>query len=234
MRRTLSIGLATALLAMGFALANAAEPASGPATKPAPTPTTFTEGVDYERLNIVPAPLPTARIEVMEFFSYGCIHCFHFEPLVDAWLKTKPSYVDLVLVPATFRPDFALFARGYYAAQALGVADTLHAKVWDALWVQHREVTDIAQLADLYASLGVDRTKFIDACADPAIEPKLTAVGTLMQQYDVRGTPDLIVARKYRVLLGKMPDATQAFAVVDFLIARERTTRAVTVAALRH
>lgn len=204
----------------------AAKPAPKPAAaEPAPPARTYTDGVEYEKLNIVPAPAPTPRIQVMEFFSYGCIHCFHFEPMVEGWRKQKPADVDLVLVPATFRPDFALFARGYYAAQALGVADKTHAAIWSALWQHNRSVQNVADLADLYASVGVNRNAFVDACADPAIEKKLQRSDELLRQYGVGGTPDIVVAGKYRVLLSKLTSGSQAFDVVNYLIGLERAER---------
>ena len=240
--RTLCIGLATLALGMNVmakssatgktaaptkpAAATAAPAAPKPATPPMPT---FTEGVEYERVdssaaNALAAPVsPAGSIEVMEFFSYGCVHCFHFEPMVEGWRKLKPADVKLVLVPATFRPDFALLARGYYASEALGVSEKVHAAIWDALWKQTRRVDTIADLIDLYQSVGVDRAKFVDACAAPAIEERLKHAGELLVQYGVRGTPDLIVARKYRVLLGKLPNAGQAFEVANYLIGMERS-----------
>lgn len=214
--------------------ATAKPAAKTPAQPAAPVMPRFTEGVEYEKLNVSPAPPQAAHIEVTEFFSYGCIHCFHFEPIVEGWRKQKPADVDLVLVPATFRPDFALFARGYYAAQALGVADKTHAAIWDALWKHERSVRTIADLADLYASVGVDRNAFIDACADPAIEAKLKHATEQLMLFTVAGTPDLLVAGKYRVLLSKLPNAAQAFDVVNYLLGLERAERKQATAAARH
>jgi protein dithiol oxidoreductase (disulfide-forming) len=196
-----------------------------PAPPAAPPPPAYTEGVQYERVTSPQPPMQAGHLEVTEFFSYGCIHCFHFEPYVEAWRKTRAADVDLVLVPATFRSDFALFARGYYASEALGVSEKVHAKIWQALWTQQVTVRDIEQMADLYASVGVDKSQFIDACATFAIEAKLKRAGDLLAAYQVAGTPDLIVAGKYRVLLGKLTNASDAFAVVNYLLGLERDER---------
>jgi thiol:disulfide interchange protein DsbA len=90
-------------------------------------------------------------------------------------------------------------------------------------------------MADLYASVGVDKGQFVDACATFAIESKLKRAGELLALYQVGGTPDLIVAGKYRVLLGKLRSADDAFKVVDYLLGLERAQRQRTAATnLRH
>jgi thiol:disulfide interchange protein DsbA len=232
MRRQLIAGLC--LIALSSTLGTA-KPKAVPAPPAPPAPAPYVEGEQYQRLESPQPPAQAGRLEVTEFFSYGCIHCFHFEPYVEAWRKSHAADVDLVLIPATFRPDFALLARGYYASQALGVADKVHAKIWQALWTQQVTVRDIAQMADLYASVGVDKGQFVDACATFAIESKLKRAGELLALYQVGGTPDLIVAGKYRVLLGKLRSADDAFKVVDYLLGLERAQRQRTAATnLRH
>ena len=207
---------------------NAPAAVTAPATVTAPTtvtsPATFAEGAQYERLSTPLPAAPAGRVTVTEFFSYGCIHCFHFEPVVDAWRKAHRADVDLVLVPATFRADFAMLARGFYASQLLGVAQTVHSGVFDAIWNKKRPAGNVQQMADLYADLGVDRGKFIDACASPEVEEKLKAAAETMVLARVGGTPDLIVAGKYRVLLSGLAKATDAFKVVDYLISLELPT----------
>ena len=194
-------------------------------TPPAAPAVVYKEGVHFERLE-TPQPISVpGRIEVTEFFSYGCIHCFHFEPIVDAWRKQHAADVDLVLVPATFRADFALLARGYYASEALGVATKLHQRVFNSLWIQQMPVGNIVQLTDLYAKLGVDRGAFVDALASSSVETKVKQAGERLEAYMVAGTPDLVVAGKYRVLLANLPNAANAFEVVNYLVDRERNER---------
>lgn len=216
MRFHLLAGLCIAVLSVTPATAKTPAPA-------APPP--FTEGVHYQRLEVPVAPLQTAHIEVTEIFSYGCIHCFRFEPMVEAWRKVKPADVDLVLVPATFRADFALLARGYYASEAMGLAAAAHPMIWDALWKHQRSVKTLDEMADLYAGVGIDRGKFIDACASPGVDARLKRVDELLNAYKVEGTPDLLVAGKYRVLLARLTNASDAFRVVNYLLGLERAER---------
>ncbi len=194
--------------------------AAAPAAAPFPM-ARWQEGTHYERLSEPLPPAPAGRATVIEFFSYACVHCNRFEPIVDAWRKSHRKDVDLLLVPATFRPDFAMFARGYYASAALGVSEKIHQAVFDAVWKKQMPAGNIGLMADIYASVGVDRAKFIDACAAPEIEAKLKSAGELLEQAKVAGTPDLVVAGKYRVLLSGLTNAADAFKVVDYLLALE-------------
>ena len=224
--RHIALGLLLSLVAAA-SLADPATPATpaAPAAPDAAAPP-FVEGAHYERLSTPLPAAPAGRVTVTEFFSYGCVHCFHFEPIVDAWRKSHRKDVDLVLVAATFRPDFAMLARGFYASQVLGVTDQVHEQVFDAIWNKKRPAANLAQMADLYASLGVDRDKFIDACASADVEDKLKQAGDIMQAARVAGTPDLVVAGKYRVLLSGLAKATDAFKVVDYLVNLELPTPA--------
>ena len=86
----------------------------------------FEEGIEYQR--VVP-PQPTddpSKVEVVELFWYGCPHCYHFEPILEAWAKNKPDYVYFKRIPAIFRDSWVPFARAYYTAQVLGVLDRIH------------------------------------------------------------------------------------------------------------
>ncbi|MDT8281435.1 MAG: thiol:disulfide interchange protein DsbA/DsbL, partial [Gammaproteobacteria bacterium] len=90
----------------------------------------YKEGVDYKRVAIQPTDTGDT-IEVLEFFWYGCPHCYHFEPYISDWKKTKPANVEFVRVPAVFRPDWEIQARTYYALSNMGVIEDLHIRIFD-------------------------------------------------------------------------------------------------------
>jgi thiol:disulfide interchange protein DsbA len=175
----------------------------------------------------VPQPqLPltnSGKIEVIEFFSYGCGHCATFQPYVDAWLKrVDTNKVELVYIPATFRPDFALLARGYYAADSLGAAKTTHHGVFNTIFngttPQIRTFNDVVAI---YERLGIKREDFIAAAQKFDVETKLRTAGQLLETFRIEGTPEIIVAGKYRVTGESAGGNDKVFAVVDALIAKE-------------
>jgi len=108
-----------------------------PARAPGGTPI---EGTHYVKLN-QPLTVPPGKIEVIEFFWYGCPHCYHLEPQVNAWLKTIPQDVVFRRVHALPSPAWAAHAQIFYTLQAMGLIDKLHQKVFDAI---HKDNIDLA------------------------------------------------------------------------------------------
>jgi len=170
-----------------------------------------------------PPQTATGKIEVIEFFSYGCGHCAVFQPEVDAWLKRiDTSKVELVYIPATFRPDFALLARGYYAAEALGVAKSTHHGVFNAIFGSNtHSIRSFNDVAAIYEKLGVKSADLTAAAQKFDVENKLRRANDLLQVFRVDGTPTIIVAGKYRVTGESAGGNDKVFAVVDELIAKE-------------
>lgn len=188
--------------------ANAADPTGGPGYFP-----------------ITPPQLSAVedKVEVIEVFSYGCIHCAQFQPQVDAWLKhIDPNTVQFTYLPATFNPYFSLMARGYFAANSLGAVSATHQKIFHALFEENKPVRSIDDLADLYESLGVNRAAFLKAAQSFFVESQLRRAGELSQAYAVDGTPTIIVAGKYRVTGESAGATSKVFTVVDQLIAKEK------------
>ena len=198
----------------------AALAATGPAAA-----VTLTEGVEYERLA---APEPThdpQKIEVLEVFSYGCIHCFELEQALRAWKARLPPDVDLQYLPATFRPEFQLYARGFYATEALGQLEATHTRVFDAVWKEGRQIRSLGDLANLYAGLGVDRTRFFEAAQSAENRAAVDAAYDKIRRLKVDGTPALYVAGRYRVLPTLIYTQEELLQRVDALIALERAER---------
>ena len=189
------------------------------------TPLLLVEGQKYA---LLPTPEPTAtgkKIEVLEVFSYGCIHCFEFEPAMREWQKHIPKDVQLRLMPATFNVNFAMYARGYYAAEALGVAKKLHEQVWDAIWVKKLEVPNIDALANLYLRLGVDHDKFMAAAKSPEVESALISASRKSERMKLGATPTLYVDGKYQVLLTGVTSFDDIIQRLDALILKVRAER---------
>src|SRR4051812_20023342 len=76
------------------------------------------------------------RVEVLEFFWYGCPHCYSLEPVIEAWSKKLPADVELRRVPAVFNDRWALDAAIFYTFDSLGLLEKLHRPLFDAI---HRD-----------------------------------------------------------------------------------------------
>ncbi|GAB2553611.1 thiol:disulfide interchange protein DsbA/DsbL [Rhodanobacter koreensis] len=163
-------------------------------------PAPYTEGNEYVTL---PAPYQryssAGKVEVVEVFSYGCIHCAHFAPIAEKLRKELPAGVTFKLVPAPFNAEWLPFARAYYAADQLGVVDRTHLQLFAAKFDQHYPINSMDELADFYAREGVDRAKFLSIATSPEATAKLKSDLSLIQHWQVDGTPSIVVDGKYRV-----------------------------------
>jgi thiol:disulfide interchange protein DsbA len=185
------------------------------------TPEEFKPGTDYDLVN---PPQPTAdpsKVEVMEFFWYGCPHCYHFEPDLNAWLKKKPDSVAFIRQPAVFNEHWAAHAKAFFTAEALGVLDKMHADFYDAIQNQKQTLESEDDLAKFFGEHGVADADFRKAYKSFAVDAKMRQAMGLAAKYGVTGTPSLIVNGKYLVSPGKAKSFPRMIEITNALITQE-------------
>lgn len=163
-------------------------------------------GKDYSLLNS-PQPTSTKKIEVLEFFFYGCSHCFHLHPLLNAWEKTMPKDVELTFVPTVFRDSWEPMASTFYALESMGQQQQLHDALYRAWNEQNMALVEEDKIADFVAKHGVDRAKFTAAYGSFSMQSKVTRAKQMIRSYAISGTPTLVVDGKY-VIEGLQPEDT--------------------------
>jgi thiol:disulfide interchange protein DsbA len=182
-------------------------------------------GVEYHELS-TPQPTDTAgKIEVLEFFWYGCPHCYNFEPILSAWVKKLPKDVQFRRVPAMFNDEYAQGARAFYALDAIGEEERVHKALFDAVHTGSRlRVADEAALTEWLGKQGVDTKKFAAAYRSFSVEGKLKRAAQLTQAYKFDGVPSMVVNGRYVVNTDKVTSFDQLLAITDFLIDQSRKT----------
>jgi protein dithiol oxidoreductase (disulfide-forming) len=163
-------------------------------------------GKEYSLLN-PPQPTETKKIEVLEFFFYGCSHCFHLHPLLSSWEKTMPKDVQLTFVPTIFRDSWEPMAHTFFALESLGQREQLHDALYRAWNEQNMTLVDEDKIADFVAQHGVDRAKFMAAYDSFTVQSKVARAKQMIRSYGIDGTPTLIVDGKY-VIEGLQPEDT--------------------------
>ncbi|MBB6243486.1 thiol:disulfide interchange protein DsbA/DsbL [Rhodanobacter sp. MP1X3] len=180
----------------------------------------YTEGSEYVTL---PGPAQRysaeGKVEVVEVFSYGCIHCAHFAPIAEKLRKELPPGVVFKLMPAPFSAEWLPFARAYYAAKQLGVVDRTHLQLFADKFGQNYPINSMDELADFYARQGVNRADFMRIATSDEVTAKLKSDLALMQKWQVDGTPTLVIDGKYRVT--GATDQEQLAAIALWLAKRE-------------
>lgn len=203
--------LKRALMAMALVACSAQSGADGQ----------FQEGVHFETIS--PAVSPgKERVEVVEVFSYSCVHCATFDPYVEKWAHELPENVEFKRVPAVFNPSWEPFARAYYTAEVLGVLDETHEPLFQALHTERQPLRSLQDLAGFYAQHGVDEAEFMKTAQSFAVETKLRRSKTLVPRYGVGATPTMIVNGRYRATGSQAGGFEELLAVVDDLVAREQ------------
>lgn len=186
----------------------------------------YREGEHYLKLDSEVRPRNPAKIEVVELFSYGCPHCFTFEKPVEAWKQQQPEDVDFWRSPVTWNAQATLQARVYYTAQALGVLDRTHTPFFEALHVHGKALNSKAAIARFFADYDVDEAKFNKTFDSFGIDSQVKQAGARALSYRIEGTPELVVAGKYRISGRQLRGQAEMLKVVDFLVAKERAARA--------
>lgn len=180
------------------------------------------EGQQYQ---LLASPLPVAhpgKIEVVELFWYGCSHCFHFEPLIAEWLKTKPADVEFRRVPAVFAQNWVPHARAYFAAEALGALDKFHTSLFRALHEEDKKIFDEESLIKFAAGTGINESEFRSAYAGFAIDGKVKQAMAYTRDSGITGVPSIIINGKYRTGAQLAGGQDQVLKVVNFLVDKER------------
>jgi protein dithiol oxidoreductase (disulfide-forming) len=172
---------------------------------------------DYYELN-PPQPVETTdKIEVLEFFWYGCIHCYNLEPKLETWLKTLPKDVEFRRVPAVFNDRWALDASIYYTFEALGLVDKLHRPFFDAIHRDRLRTDNPQQLSAWLEKQGVDWKKFEATVKSFGVQSKTKRAIRLTTDYKIDGTPAMAVHGRYTV-----PASDAMLGVVNQLVGQVR------------
>jgi thiol:disulfide interchange protein DsbA len=153
----------------------------------------------YTQLNPALSVESDGKIEVLEFFWYGCIHCYNLEPHIETWLKKLPPDTQFRRVPAVFNQRWALDAAIFYTLEALGVLDKLHKPLFDAI---HKGGMRTDQQEAFNAWLqknGVDPKKFLDTMKSFGVQSKTKRATQLTAAYKIDGTPAMAVHGRYMV-----------------------------------
>ena len=177
----------------------------------------FVAGKDYTVVQNPGKPEVAGKIEVREFFWYGCPHCFKLEPHMQAWLRKIPSDVNFIRTPAAMNKLWEQGARAYYVSEALGVRKRTHLPLFHANGTG-QQILQKDEFAKFFTKYGVPEAKFNSMYNSFAITAKVSQANKLAQQYQLSGVPAVVVNGKY-VVQGEDQKVVQ---VVEYLINKER------------
>lgn len=177
----------------------------------------YKEGVHYKKLTQVTTTV-SDKIEVLEFFWYGCPHCYSFEPHVKAWKKTLSDNVKFARVPAIFRPDWEIQARTYYALSNMGLIETAHGKIFDAVHKSKKRLNTLESMVAFLEKNGVDRKTFLDEYKSFGVDGFVRKAKKKQSEYKIQGVPGVVVNGKYLVSGSMAGSYDNMVKIIDHLI----------------
>jgi protein dithiol oxidoreductase (disulfide-forming) len=183
------------------------------------------EGKEYSRMKIPHAVDSGKKIEVIEFFSYGCPHCNDLEPYLQAWMKTLPPDVQFRRVPVMFQDRWKALAKDYFTLEAMGEDNKLSPELFKAVHVSGLPLYQDKAFFDWAASKGLDRAKVVDTYNSFGIDSKMKRAAVLAQEYNIQAVPTLIVDGKFVTSSDRVGGHAGAPAALDALIAKARAER---------
>ena len=182
----------------------------------------YEEGTHYDLINPAVRTAEPDKIEVAEFFWYGCGHCYTFEPMLAQWKKTLAEDVDFRGSPALWNPKMEVHARAFYTAQVLGVLDTMHPVIFQAMNVDRKRLASEEEIQELFTANGVSAEDFSKAFNSFGVTSQVRQANSRARAAKITGTPSLVVNGKYRIDTRKAGSQANMLKIADYLVAKER------------
>jgi protein dithiol oxidoreductase (disulfide-forming) len=203
-------------------------------------PAHWVEGTNYVVLDQPqPTTVPAGKVEVMEVFSYACPFCDKFQPVIHALERSLPPNAQMVFLPAAFNSteDWPMFQRAYFAAESLGIANRTHQAMYDAVWKTgelaiedpatnrlKRPLPSLEDAARYYSKLtGVNPQKFLAVARSFGVETQMREADAQITSMQIPGTPCIVVAGKYRIVMESLGSPDDIISVVKFLVSKAST-----------
>lgn len=175
------------------------------------------EGFDYRILPVAQPVEVKGKVEVIEFFWYGCPHCYDLEPELNAWIKRQPKDVTFRKVPVAFRDDLMPHSQLFYALESMGKGEAMNEKVMYAMHKENKRLMTENEIADWVASQGIDRNTFLASYRSFAVISKARAARQMADAYRIDGVPTIVMQGRYVTSPSIAGTKAKAIAVMDYL-----------------
>ena len=186
----------------------------------------FVEGTDYDLITPAIRTVAAEKIEVAEFFWYGCGHCYTFEPVVGKWKETMADDVAFRGIPAMWGGAMEMHARAFYTVEVLGLADTMHSVIFQAINVDRKPLREEKDIARLFVDNSVAEEDFYKAFNSFGVGSQVRQANATARSAKITGTPSMMVNGKYLITTRKAGGNLKMLQIVDYLVEKERAAKA--------
>ncbi len=183
---------------------------------------TFREGSDYRKLDNPVRTETGDRIEVREFFSYACPHCYTFKPRMSRLQQALGDDVRVLHTPVVFSAAWEPLARAYYVAEDLEVTDTVHGAIFVAYHDEGKRLDSRDGLSAVFEQQGVDREAFEAAWDSFAVDTAMRRADNSARRHQVESTPSVAVNGRYLVDARRAGGHENMIRIIEHLVEKER------------
>ena len=184
----------------------------------------FIEGEHYLLIE-EPRRIRSDKIEVMEFFSYACVHCYNFDPILVEWAQNKGDSIKFIQTPALSSEYWRLLGRNFLTYQELGEHDKYHTAFFRAMHGGGRTFADPESLSEFYEQLGGEKQDYIDAFNSVGVASELSKANSMARRLKVAMVPSIVIQGKYLVRTSGSVGPKRMLDVMDYLLAKEISGR---------
>ncbi len=180
------------------------------------------QGAPYQTLKFPQNTRNPDKIEVLEYFWFGCPHCYAFEPAINEWAANRPDDVDFVREAPPLNKGWTAHSEAFYAVEVLGETEKFFEPLFNAIHREKRNLRDRKRLAAFAAEVGIDEKKMLDTMKSFAVNTRIRQAMKNAMEARVSGVPSVVVNGKYLTSVSMAGGHKQIIQVIDELIERER------------
>jgi len=182
------------------------------------------EGKDYTLLE-KPRRIRGEKIEVIEFFSYACVHCYRLEPILKDWLSNQQDKIEFVQIPAVMNEYWKVLGKHYFTIQRLGKLDSNHMDIFNAIHSSGKIFDSEKRLFDFIKTTAIEFDSYEKTFRSIEVQSDLRKANQMARRLKIAAVPALVVQGKYLVKTGRDIGLMRAKQVVEFLIDKELKTK---------
>ncbi|WP_107311063.1 thiol:disulfide interchange protein DsbA/DsbL [Burkholderia metallica] len=183
-------------------------------------------GTDYEVMKSpVAVSTPADKIEVVEFFWYGCRHCQTLEAAIKPWKEKYAGTIEFKRIPVAFNPSYIPHSQLFYTLSALGASDKIDSAIFGAILDRSNYLLSPQAQADFLATRGFDKSKFLNVYHSFSVQAQVRQSAALPKRYAIDGVPTLVIQGKYKTGPAYTRSVEGAIAVADYLVRQIRNNK---------
>jgi thiol:disulfide interchange protein DsbA len=181
----------------------------------------LSEGRNYRLIPQQPVADPN-RIEVIDFFFYGCPFCNELRPMLERWRKALPADVVFRRTPTVRRDSWVPLAKTYYTLEVLGEVERLHEEVYKGYHDEELSMSRPEIMADWAQRHGIDRDRWLEVYQSEEVSRRVEQARRMTLDYDIQGTPSVVINGRYLTSSGMTDDVKLVVPVAEQLLRRVR------------